>query len=63
MEEQKNPPAEIPEQPEPVKKVPFAERLKLQEIAHSPIRKWMSWAGLALFVALIIAYYLTTGGQ
>jgi hypothetical protein len=63
VEEQKNPATDVPAQPESAKKIPFAERLNLQEIVHSPIRKWLAWAGLALFVALIIAYYLTTGGQ
>lgn len=40
----------------------FLERLKLRELVRSPIRNWLAWAGIALFVALIIAYYLTTGG-
>ena len=63
MDEKKIPPADIPGQTEPTKKIPFADRLNLQEIVQSPIRKWLAWAGLVLFVALIIAYYLTTGGQ
>ena len=40
----------------------FLDRLKLREIVRSPIRNWLAWVGIALFVALIIAYYLTTGG-
>ena len=40
----------------------FLERLKLRELVRSPIRNWLAWAGIVLFVALIITYYLTTGG-
>jgi cytochrome c-type biogenesis protein CcmH/NrfG len=65
VEEQKTPQTEVPEQSDKEKQrlLAFMERLDLRQVVHSPIRKWMAWAGLVLFVALIVAYYLTTGGQ
>lgn len=58
MEEQKKPETE-----KQSRLSAFMDRLKLSQIVHSPIRVWLSWAGIVLFVGLIIAYYLTTGGN
>ena len=58
MEEQLKPQTEEQE-----KKPSFVDRLKLRELVQSPIRKWLAWAGIVFLIALIIAYYLTTGGN
>ena len=41
----------------------FLDRLTIFQPAHRPpIRKWMAWLGVILFIALVIAYYATNGG-
>lgn len=42
----------------------FLDRLRVFPNASKfPIRIWMTWLGVALFVALVIAYYALGGGK
>ena len=68
MEKEKN--LETAQQENPatkdVEKAPFQiflDRLTIFQQGHRPpIRKWMAWLGVVLFIALVIAYYVTNGG-
>lgn len=41
----------------------FLSRLRIFDRTQNlPIRSWMTWLGIALFIALVIAYYATGGG-
>jgi len=42
----------------------FLSRLRvLHRVPKFPIRNWMAWLGLVLFIALVIAYYALGGGK
>lgn len=42
----------------------FLDRLRiLPYVSKFPIRTWMTWLGVVLFVALVIAYYALGGGN
>ena len=41
----------------------FLDRLRVfHHIPKFPIRNWMAWLGVVLFIALVIAYYALGGG-
>ena len=42
----------------------FLDRLRVfPYVPKFPIRTWMTWLGVALFIALVIAYYALGGGK
>jgi len=42
----------------------FLSRLRVfHRVPKFPIRNWMAWLGIALFIALVIAYYALGGGK
>ena len=41
----------------------FLSRLRIFDRTQNlPVRSWMTWLGIILFIALVIAYYATGGG-
>ncbi len=41
----------------------FLDRLTVFRTPKVAARTWLAWAGVVLFVGLVIAYYLTGGGN
>jgi len=41
----------------------FLDRLKVFRGPKVPVRTWLAWLGIVLFVALVIVYYLTGGAS
>ena len=39
----------------------FLDRLTVFRMPKVPVRNWLAWIGIVLFVALVIAYYLSGG--
>ena len=39
----------------------FLNRLTIFRVPKVAARSWLAWAGVVLFVGLVIAYYLTGG--
>ena len=40
----------------------FLRRLRIsRRVPKFPIRNWMAWLGIALFIAMVIVYYATGG--
>ena len=64
MDKQNTPNASPAE--EDVEKKRFKKFLDRLTIFHGtskpPIRTWLAWLGVILFVALVIAYYIVNGG-
>ena len=50
------------EEREQVRHSRFLRRLRIRRgLPKLPIRNWMAWVGVALFIAMVIIYYLTGG--
>lgn len=64
MEEQKNPNPETPvEETEKTRFNKFLDRLTIfHHTPKLPVRTWLAWLGIILFIALVIAYYVVNGG-
>ena len=41
----------------------FLDRLTVFRTPKVPVRNWLAWLGILLFVALVIAYYLSGGAS
>ena len=42
----------------------FLDRLHVfPRIPKFPIRRWMAWAGIIMFIAMVIVYYALGGGK
>ena len=58
---------QTPEQTSEAEQTRFKKFLDRLSIFHynplHPIRTWLAWLGAVLFVALVIAYYVTGGGR
>ena len=51
-----------PEEQEQARHNRFLRRLRItHRLPKFPIRNWMAWLGVALFIAMIIVYYATGG--